>query len=174
MLDLSHALIGQEHVKRAIEVAAVQDHMLTLVVEDGAQEHAEKAKQFAHLLGVKNCILLHGDYAIATDNSVQTQIGKPSKRRPDFYHMPVEAYVTRISAAKKKIKKIPQTKELQPGTRAFLNAAIRQLDMTEHHVQHMLTVARSILALDYPKVVNLTGVHIAEAVQYRPRMIVYL
>jgi hypothetical protein len=162
-MDTAHAISHQMHVIRAIEVAAVQNHKLTLIVEDGVQENAQLAVAFAQAVGLTHVTTTTYDN-LPTDGMRIVVTAKCHKRNLQYVPT-LDDYKERISAAKDRLHTLLEL-HLETTGKSLLNAAIRQLALTDEQVQHTLSIARSIAALSITDSSHF--VYLAEALQYVP------
>jgi magnesium chelatase family protein len=188
---------GNEHVKRAVEVAAVQNHAIVFMTHrpnrPTAEIYAAWLAQFGneHTVVLEPCYCGHyGDVyhqcecqprAIRRwENRTKYRVAKAngalwveisyvpfeklvSARKPESD----ETILARIERARFNLKAMKKAHELDGASQRLLQAAMRQLALTETQINQMLSVTTSIAALDNNRSSNV--VYLAEALQYRTR-----
>ena len=181
-------IIGQEHAKRALEVALAGQHTISFIGKDEAKALAEWA--VAHGLTAwadQKCPCGYFGEPAKECTCTLLQVSKWQKRKafqnalnaeiviecPPAYDYQVEAFVNgkrgepeaamlaRIEAK----GPIPEP-TLDEAGKMLLNAAIRHLDLTSERVKSIISIAQTIAAL--AKANKIETAHLAEAIQYRP------
>ncbi len=186
------SLRGNEHVKRALEVAAVGNHSVVLMACRQNMPSAERfalwlRSQFGNYVQVAEpCFCgYHGDVyhtctcsvrAIeryqrrlcrATNNvAVYIELADVPAEKMLSTRKPEadETIIARVRAAQQRQK--PST-DLDNASMRLMQAAIRQLVLNEQQVQQMIEVAQSVTQLAGETVIK--PAHLAEALQYRVR-----
>jgi predicted ATPase with chaperone activity len=163
-MDVWQQVKGQEVVKRAVEVAAVQQHYLLFLPDTNAERDAQKYGlalcDAVKVQGLVGSDPFHYDVtvrypAITLEKLMSTKLGEP-----------LTAVQARIDAARVMVNDVPPT--LDNAGLALMKAAIRQLNFDQTAFDSTISIARSIAAL--AGVTRIGPAHLAEAVQYRPRM----
>ena len=192
-MDIAQRLKGQEHVKRALEVAAVCNHSITIYTEGTELDATEYVIPLGVALGI-NETRMHiarpcfcgnfgsaeltctcsermmeewrmAHYRVKTDMYIVLPLPNYEKLTSDRLGEPLEVIKARVDRAKVKLNSIDT--RLDSAAQSLMKAAVRQLAMTQYAYDKTADVARSIAALVDAKVIS--AAHIAEACQYRPR-----
>lgn len=187
------SLRGNEHVKRALEVAAVGGHSVVLMAR---RQNIASARIYAlwlrnqfgnHVQVVEPCFCgYYGDVyhacscsvkaieryqrrlrRITSDAGLYIELADVSAEKMLSTRKPEadETIIARVQAAQQR-QKLLFTYVDMACTR-LLQAAIRQLALNEQQVAQMQDIAASISALDMAT--EIRPAHLAEALQYRVR-----
>lgn len=182
------AVRGNEHVKRAAEVAMVGAHSITLLGRPGNGQVDLQGAIEANC-GRVSCVALcrcgqflepavectctaseirryqsTKRFHLALSADILVQIVTPTTRDLlGHAGEPLQAVLKRVAAA----RLVAILSELDAPARSLLEAAQRRLGFTAEQVQRVLRVASSIGRLD--NATMLTAASIAEAVQYQSR-----
>lgn len=183
-------IIGQEHAKRALEVALAGGHTIAFIGKDEAKALAEWAvtKGLTAWADQKCPCGHYGPDSHHECTCSLSQIGKWQKRKayqnalnaeiviecPPPYNYQVEAWVngrrgepeTVMLARIEDIGQRP-TPTLNATSKSLLKVAIRQLDLSTNRVKSVVRMAQTIAALAHAD--NIGIADLAEAIQYRPR-----
>jgi len=192
-MDIAQRLKGQEHVKRALEVAAVLNHSMTIYTEGTELD----ATHYVVPLGIALGLLDSSFYIMrpcycgnlgsvelsctCTAHMLDTYRMDVVHRSTDMYTVlpmptyekltterlgePLEAIKARVDRAKKNVKNIGT--QLDGAGLSLMKAAVRQLALTQYTYDKVLEVSRSIAALANAD--SIGAAHLAEAFQYRSR-----
>jgi predicted ATPase with chaperone activity len=192
-MDIAQRLKGQEHVKRALEVAAVLNHSMTIYTEATELD----ASNYVVPLGIALGLLESSFYIMrpcycgnlgsvelsctCTAHMLDTYRMDVVHRNTDMYTVlpmptyekltserlgePLEVIKARVERAKKNVKNIGT--QLDGAGLSLMKAAVRQLALTQYTYDKVLEVSRSIAAL--ANVDSISAAHLAEAFQYRKR-----
>lgn len=188
---------GNEHVKRAVEVAAVQNHAIVFLAHRPNIPTANSYAQWCAQFGNENITVLepcycgfHGDVyreCKCSERAIVRWRNRPDYRAAqmnsamwiEISYVPFEKLVSackpevderileRIERARFNLKAMKKAHELDNASQRLLQAAMRQLFLTETQINQMLSVTASIAALDDNRSSNV--VYLAEALQYRIR-----
>jgi len=187
-------IIGQEHVKRALEVAIAGEHTIAFIGNGEAEALAQIAtKHGLTAWAVQTCPCGHFGFDRASDNPGEctcslSQVARWQKRKAYQNALGAEIVIEcppprdyQIDAWASGRKGEPESSVLarvkgrgeRPGAtldqtcRSLLKAAVTQLDMGSQRVQAIIGVAQTIAALAHEDKIGCA--HLAEAIQYRPR-----
>ena len=188
MSDLMQALKGLPHLKRAIEVAAVQQHPLLLIAEDLTLPDVDLlVRPITNHFGIDaytiqpcpcgglgsteyECVCTHAEIVRFRRNhlavfspcmQVRVAWDTFSSERLGETLATVEE---RVASARTRVESVPRT--LCTTGSSLLKAAYRQLSLTQVGYAFVLEVAASIAALaNTPDIIRIA--HIAEAIQYQ-------
>lgn len=191
-MDTFQRIKGQEHIKRALEVAAVNNHTVRVTTvgchEDGLHLIVPAADVFSIPIAIiRSCFCGnlgdaeltcfcnendHREYARTKGlNSFDIEVDMPrvsyEKLTSDRLSEPTDTIRERVDRARAFLPKV--TTNLDAAGASLMKAACRQLVFTQTQYEKTLDVARSIAALAGTKEIHVA--HLAEAVQYRPRRI---
>ena len=190
---------GNEHVKRAVEVAAVQNHAIVFLAHrpniPTANSYAQWCAQFGneHTTVLEPCYCgYYGDVyreCECSERAIMRWRNRPDYRAAqmngamwsEISYVPFEklvsarkpeadeAIIERIERAKFSVRmmKQKQAHELDNSSQRLLQAAMRQLALTEPQLNNILAVTTSIAALDDSR--SSWVAYLAEALQYRIR-----
>ena len=188
---------GNEHVKRAVEVAAVQNHAIVFLAHRPNIPTAKSYAQWLAQFGNENTTVLepchcgfYGDVyreCKCSERAIVRWRNRPDYRAAqmngamwsEISYVPFEklvsarkpeadeAIVERIERARFNLKAMKQAHELDGASQRLLQAAMRQLALTETQINQMLSVTASIAALDDNRASGVS--YLAEALQYRIR-----
>lgn len=192
MNDPFQRIKGQEHIKRALEVAAVNNHTVRITTvgchEDGLHLIVPAANVFSIPIAIiRSCFCGHfGDAELTCfcsdddhreyartkqlnsfDIEVEMHRTNYEKLTSDRLSEPTDAIRERVERAQKFLSKV--TTNLDATGVSLMKAACRQLVFTQTQYERTLDVARSIAALAGTKEIG--AAHLAEAIQYCPRRI---
>lgn len=151
--------LGQQHVKRAIIVAAVQGHVLRVEFDGNViSDYDNYVKPYAHQFDVT----VTSDDRYTADMYITLPIPQPDVLvRETHSELPIEFYKDQISRAKDIVKlvrfDVSQSKSL-------LTNILRQYQLTQWQYEMLISIAKSIAAL--AETHEVSPVHIAEAVLY--------
>ena len=187
-MDLLQKIKGQEHVKRAIEVALVQRHELTIMCEGSRRDVEHLIMPLLEQLDHPFILLdpcLCGFYGSVTRECVCTQSEIMNHQRynaritPAMYIVyprtsyekltssrlgePLDAMMGRVERA---MKELPDILQLDQSAQSLLNAAMKQLDFDQYQYDTVIEIAHSIAALASRQSNMISVAHIAEAIQY--------
>jgi predicted ATPase with chaperone activity len=190
MRDLMQALKGLPHLKRAIEVAAVQQHQLLLIAEDLTLPDVDLlVRPITDHFGVDTYTSLPcscGGFGSTEHECVCTPAEIVRFRRNHLYVFSPCMQVTvvqvkwetfsservgetlaaveeRVALARTHVDDVPRT--LCAAGTSLMKAAYRQLSMTQVGYAFVIEVAASIAALANRKEIH--AAHLAEAIQYQ-------
>lgn len=186
------SLRGNEHVKRALEVAAVGGHSVVLMAR---RQNIASARIYAlwlrnqfgnHVQVVEPCFCgYYGDVyhacscsvkaieryqrrlrRITSDAGLYIELADVSAEKMLSTRKPEadETIIARVQAAQQRQK---PSIDLDNASTRLLQAAIRQLALNEQQVAQMLDITASISTLDMAT--EIRPAHLAEALQYRVR-----
>lgn len=190
---------GNEHVKRAVEVAAVQNHAIVFLSHRSNVPTANNYAQWLAQHGNENTVVLepcfcgyYGDVnrqCVCTPRAIARWHNRPRYKNAqmngamwaEISYVSFEKLVSarnpedderileRIERAKFNLRmmKQKQAHELDGASQRLLQAAMRQLALTEPQLNHILAVTTSIAALDDNRASGVS--YLAEALQYRTR-----
>ena len=192
-MDIAQRLKGQEHVKRALEVAAVQNHSMTIYTEGTELDAAHYVVPLGIALGLldSSFYIMRPCYCgnlgsvelscTCTAHMLETYRMDVVHRNTDIHTMlpmptyekltserlgePLEVIKARVERAKKNVKNIGT--QLDGAGLSLMKSAVRQLALTQYAYDKVLEVSRSIAAL--ANVDSIGAAHLAEAFQYRKR-----
>lgn len=183
-------IIGQEHPKRALEVALAGNHSIAFIGKEEAEMMAEWGK--AHRLttwATAQCPCgYYGFNGRRECTCSLSQVARWQKRKafqnalaaeiiaecPPPYPYQVEAWVNgkrgepesarlaRVGSKGTRPKPI-----LDNASKSLLKAAINQLQLDIARVKSIISVSQTIASLAHTDQIGV--VHLAEAIQYRPR-----
>lgn len=188
-------LIGQEHAKRAIEVALAGGHSICFEGIGNAAQAVAFARRSA-ALGLTAFAIIpcpcgnHGDaelacvckpamiaryqarpnYRVALLADIHVELPRPNmdKIRAFLGGRRGEPEVSiRARVAEARERQAPPPAELPSDTRRLLEAAVRQLRMDELAIRHVLSLGATIGRLAGSD--SIRPAHLAEAIQYRRR-----
>jgi len=185
-------ITGQEHAKRALEVALASDHTIAFFGNDDAEALAEAATRLgATAWAMRPCPCGHwglSDYTHRECACSLSMVSKWHKRKayqnarnadivvdcPPAYDYQIDAWVSgrrsepeaALLARVKDRGELPLV-HLDGTSRSLLKAAVKQLGMEMRRVKATLRVAQTIAAL--ARCEKIEAYHLAEAIQYRPR-----
>jgi predicted ATPase with chaperone activity len=188
-MDLLQKIKGQEQVKRAIEVALVRRHELTIMCEGSRRDVEHLIMPLLDQLDLPFIILepcLCGFYGSVTRECVCTQSEIMNHQRynaritPVMYIVyprtsyekltssrlgePLDVMMKRVERARTELPDI--SLKLDQSAQSLLNAANKQLDFDQYQYDTIREISHSIAALA-SRQNNMIGVaHIAEAIQY--------
>jgi predicted ATPase with chaperone activity len=193
IMDIAQRLKGQEHVKRALEVAAVLNHSITIYCEGTELDAINYVVPIGIALGLldSSFYIMRPCYCgnlgsvelscTCTAHMLDTYRMDVVHRNTDMHIVlpiptyekltstrlgePLEAIKARVERAKKNVKNIGV--ELDGAGQSLMKAAVRQLALTQYTYDKVLDVSRSIAAL--ANVDSIGAAHLAEAFQYRSR-----
>ena len=182
-------VIGQEHAKRALEVALAGQHTISFIGMDEAEALAGWAVEHGLTAwATQPCPC--GYYGEPTRECTcsLSQISRWQKRKafqnalnaeivvecPPPYNYQVEAFVNgkrgepeTVMLARVGAKGQRPEPTLDQTSRSLLSVATKQLGLGTDRVKSMISVAQTIAAL--AKANQIGVAHLAEAIQYRPR-----
>jgi len=183
-------IIGQEHAKRALEVALAGQHTIAFIGKDEAKALAGWAK--AHGLTAwaeQKCPCgYYGPDSHRECTCSISQVSKWQKRKafqnalnaeiviecPPPYNYQIEAFVNGKqgepeTAMLARVGAMGQRPEptLDQTSKSLLKVAINQLSLTSERVRSILDVTQTIAALAHANKISVA--YLAEAIQYRPR-----
>ena len=149
--------LGQRHVKRAIHVAAVQDHTLKVELDGKVRDDFEiYVTAYAYEFDCK--VLSWG----TADMYITLPTPQPDLLLKEKHNeLPVDYYRDQISAAKLRVKTV--TYNLQ-AHRSLLTNMLKQYKLSQWRFQVLIDIAKSIAALAEVDEVN--AAHFAEAILY--------
>jgi magnesium chelatase family protein len=191
-MDLLQKIKGQEHVKRAIEVALVQNDDVTIMATGCRMRDVKRLLipllqeiNLPHItltpcpcgaLGdtERNCLCTKEEInahqrlnmRAVTDFYIEYPRVSTDKLLSDRLGEPLSVVLERVDAAKKRLNKVSD--KLNDTSLSLLKAAIRQLDMSQSDIEATLRISKSIAALAGK--VGIHQAHLAEAIQYRQRV----
>lgn len=183
-------VIGQEHAKRALEVAIAGNHTIAFFGNSEAEALAEIAKRHG-LTAWAMALCPCGYYGFQTVRECTcslSQVSKWQKKKafqnalradiviecPPPYPDKVKAWVNgrhgepetsvleRVAAKGERPKPI-----LDSTSKNLLTAAIHQLELDTARTKSIIGIAQTIASLAHTKQIGVA--HLAEAIQYRPR-----
>jgi hypothetical protein len=175
-----HDIPGYEHVKRAIEVALVQEHFMTLI---GHKEATEPFLKWGiqHKLPIRtfmpcacgnymsingNCSCLPSEvrkHQLAIEKGDLTLTVTPERYQPSYSAPEKEdALLKRVSEAKKMVNAI--SVNLDKECEYLFKMADQRFNLFHTRRETIINVARSIAALDYSNMIKVH--HLSEAIQY--------
>jgi len=188
-MDLLQRIKGQEHVKRAVEVALVQTHSVTIICEGSRKDVDYLLVPLLQRLGMPYVVLnvcpcgFHGSVN-RTCVCSEDQIAKHRTFNAEWssaFHITyprvnyekltssrlgetLDAMMKRVERARTELPDI--SLKLDQSAQSLLNAAMKQLDFDQCQYDTVIEIAHSIAALA-SRQSNMIGVaHIAEANQY--------
>lgn len=180
---LTDKLVGQENVKRALEITLAGDHNLTLVNSEGdgavsltqMEEYEsfliQKNREFINYFNAQDSEMdvlriCDSSFKAMKSTHIFVEIAAPSfaeltsKRRQE----PYEDIFERAMKARSNREAINKTK-LNESCMTIFKVAYERLNMEPYEINIILSVAQTIAALDRAKIIE--AQHIAEAIQYR-------
>jgi predicted ATPase with chaperone activity len=191
-MDLLQKIKGQEHVKRAIEVALVQNDTVTIMVKDCRMNDVKtflapllddielpyRILTPCHCGGfgsiVRECLcdkesIKYHQLTVRlalTNFYIEYPYVSADKLLSDRLGEPLSVVLERVDAAKKRLTKVSD--KLNDTSQSLLKAAIRQLDMSQSDIEATLRISKSIAALAGKT--DIHPAHLAEAIQYKAKI----
>ena len=182
-------IIGQEHAKKALEVALAGQHTISFIGKDEAEALAEWAVEHGLTAwAVQQCPCGYFGEPTKECTCSLSQVSKWQKRKayqnalnaeivvecPSPYPYQIDAWVSGkrgepegAMLARVEAKGQRPEPTLDQTSRSLLSVATKQLSLVTDRVKSMISVAQTIAAL--AKANQIGVVHLAEAIQYRPR-----